>query len=83
MENKKENALVNFKEMIYQSWTYQRLTKEEQEQLERTFEHIAIKQVIKGTYNQRWETLQAIYHAFLLGVGYNSYNWREKEEQPF
>lgn len=79
MENKKEDALVNFKEMIYQSWTYQRLTKEEQEQLEKTFKDVAVKKAIKGTYYQRWETLQAIYHSFLLGVGYNPFNWREKE----
>lgn len=79
MENKKEDALFNFKKMIRQSWTYQKLTKEEQDQLEKTFEDTAVKKAIKGTYNQRWETLQAIYHAFLLGVGYNSFNWREKE----
>ena len=83
MENKKENALINFKKMIYQSWTYQKLTKEEKEQLERTFEDTAVKKSIKGTYYQRWETLQGIYHAFLFGVGYTSHHWREKEEQPF
>ena len=76
MEKIKENALADFKELIYQSWTYEKLTKEESDQLFKVFEDIRTKQALKGTYHQRWGILQAIYKAFLLGVGYDSFDWR-------
>lgn len=76
MEKIKENALVDFKELILQSWTYEKLTREERNRLFKTFEDIRTTQALKGTYYQRWSILQAIYKAFLLGVGYDSFDWR-------
>lgn len=76
MEKIKENALVDFKELIYQSWTYEKLTREEKNQLFKVFEDIRTTQALKGTYYQRWAILQAIYKSFLLGVGYDSFDWR-------
>lgn len=35
---------------------------------------------LKGTYNQRWDILQAIYHSYLIGLGYTDFNWREEKE---
>lgn len=77
MEHIKENVLMDFKKMITQSWTYNRLTTEERDRLFKCFESIQTREALKGTYKQRWEILQAIYSAFLLGVGYDSFNWRD------
>lgn len=76
MEKIKENALADFKKMMLQSWTYEKLTKEESDQLFKVFEDVRTREALKGTYDQRWDILNAIYHAFLLGVGYDSFNWR-------
>lgn len=76
MEKIKENALADFQELILQSWTYEKLTREERNQLFKVFEDIRTTQALKGTYYQRWGILQAIYKAFLLGVGYDSFDWR-------
>lgn len=81
MEKIKENVLQDFKQMIYNSWTYNKMTIEERKRLEEVFNHIRTVSALKGTYSQRWETLQAIYHTFLLGIGYNSWNWREEEKE--
>lgn len=34
-------------------------------------------EIQKGTYKQRWCVLQAIYYAYLLGLGYEPIGWRE------
>ena len=34
---------------------------------------------IKGTYNQRWNILQALYGAYLIGIGYDNFSWRENK----
>jgi type II secretory pathway component PulC len=52
------------------------LTKEEKNQLFKVFEDIRTTQALKGTYYQRWGILQAIHKAFLLAVGYDSFDWR-------
>lgn len=62
----KENALNDFLEMIYNSWSYQTLTDEEKnrfKRLEWVFERI------KGTYKQRFEYMNYVYHAFVEGIG--------------
>ena len=73
----KENAYYNFIEMIEKSWTFEKLTKEEQNRLVQVFDDVRTKEALKGSYNQRWETLQAVYMAFLTGVGYDGFNWRD------
>ena len=30
---------------------------------------------IKGTYKQRWEACEALYHTFLEGLGYTPLDW--------
>ena len=73
----KENVLQDFKKMIYDSWTYEKLTNFERQQLEKTLESVQLNNVLKGTLKQRWAILQAIYNAFLMGVGYTDFNWRD------
>lgn len=77
MENK-ENALNNFLTMIYHSWTYDRMTEEEKENFKKlVFDDVRVQDALKGSYNQRWQFLQAIYSAYLKGLGYTDFNWRE------
>lgn len=80
MEKEKTKALENFYNMILNSWTYKKLTKEEKNKFDELMEHTRTQEALKGTYKQRWEILQAIYGAFLYGCGYNGYNWRSEEE---
>lgn len=75
----KNKALDDYKEIIHQSWTYRKLTTEEKERLETTLNHESIKECLKGDYYQRIDILRTIYTAFLNGVGYDGFNWREKE----
>lgn len=81
MERIKENAIVLFDNMIKKSWTYKRLTKEEKESWYYTLNDVKTLNVLKGTFNQRWNVLQAIYGAFLnaLGYNYNPGDWRDDE----
>lgn len=76
----KDNAKTNFIVMIENSWTYKRMTREEQTRLSEVFESYTTREAIKGTYDQRWATLQAIYSAYLIGLGYDGFRWREKDE---
>ena len=62
--------------MIKKSWTYDRMTKEEKEKVQEILTSGRIKEDIKGTYKQRWQALNAIYYAFLIGIGYDNFDWR-------
>jgi hypothetical protein len=75
----KELAIHNFKVMIEQSWTYEKMTREEKDNWERVLNSIQTLDSVKGSYNNRWKVLQAIYNSYLLGLGYNGFAWREEE----
>ncbi len=70
----KENAINDFNELIKNSWTYNRMTKEEKlkwnEVLSNCFD-------INGSYDQRIHCLHKVYTAFLIGIGYTGWKWRE------
>lgn len=76
----KENALQEFYTMILNSWTYNKLTKEEKETLCDIIYSTRTENALKGTYAQRWDTLNALYFAFLSGLGYKGGLWREDSE---
>jgi hypothetical protein len=81
MNKDKEKVLEDFINMIKDSWTYARLTKEEKENF---IDHLSwqrTKHILKGTYKQRWETLNELYWFYLLGIGYKDFNWRESERE--
>ena len=65
--------LEEFYESLTQSWTWKRLTEEEKKK----FNNMNVLDRLKGTNNQRIDSLNLIYHAFLLGLGYDSPNWRD------
>lgn len=77
----KEKALYNFANMIRQSWTYGKMTREEKDNWEKVLNDIRTITCLKGNYNTRWNILQALYMSYLIGIGYNSFNWRESEEE--
>ena len=79
-EKIKENAVYNYIIMIKDSWTYQRLTEDEQQRLFDTISWSEKRGQIKGNYEQRWDILQAIYHSFINALGYKPIGWREPEE---
>ena len=80
MERIKENVLNDYIAMIKQSWTYAKMTKEEQKQLQEVFYSVRLENALKGTYKQRWDVLQAVYFGFLSGLGYAGGLWRETAE---
>lgn len=85
MKNKeKKDVLYEYIKTIKKSWTYELLTKQEEETLEHIFLSEQIKDTLKGNQNkeQIYKNLNMIYSSFLAGLGYDGYNWREKHKQP-
>ena len=84
MNKPKEKAFPGFLEMTRHSWTYQKMTEEEKCRCEKALRS-APTQDIQGTYNQRWSAYNAVYDAYLIGIGYTGALWREPhpEEIPF
>lgn len=76
----KEKAFESFMEMTFNSWTYQKMTMEEKKRFIEMMHHVRTQKSLRGNYNQRWDTLQAIYGAYLEGIGYSGWNWREESE---
>lgn len=70
-------VLNDYIDMIKKSWTYEKMSGIEKTRLLDMFDSIRTQDALKGTYNQRWQVLQAIYHAYLIGLGYDNFNWRE------
>lgn len=77
MERKKENALPLFWDMTLHSWTYGRMTEKERQRLQETFINANENGQIFGSYRQRWTICKGIYNAFLAGLGYDGFMWRE------
>ena len=78
MKNK-ESVIKEYLEMIKKSWTWAKLTDEEKDWLEKLLDcHPIVEKAVKGSYKQRWNVLESIYYAFLLGCGYcNQTDWRD------
>lgn len=79
-EQIKENALDIFYKNIKQSWTYEKLTIEERNRFEKVIFSVQIQNCLKGTYGQRYEILNSIYHSFLMALDYTPIGWREESE---
>jgi hypothetical protein len=75
---KYSNAVENyFQNVIKKSWTWQKLTEEEQQR----FIDMNVFDKIKGTDKQRVEWFNTIYHSFLVGLDYKPIGWREEDEE--
>lgn len=71
-----ENYLQN---VIKKSWTWEKLTEEEQ----RRFIDMDVFDRIKGNDKTRVEWLNTIYQAYLIALMYNPIGWREESEIKF
>lgn len=80
----KAHAVYNYMQMIYKSWTYNRLTDAEKAQWDKAVEWAQKQGMIRGTYRARWGIMHAIYYAFLCGLGFDGGFWREpnRDEVP-
>lgn len=78
MKNKEE-AKKDFIEMIKKSWTYERMTEEEKIRWAEFVSGNSVEEALKGSYLARWHILQAIYEAYLEGIGYTDGSWRDKK----
>ena len=81
MERNKENALSEYLEMVSNSWTWQRMTKAEQDKFLTAIYDSRTYNVIQGSYKQRWDVLNALYGIYLDGIGYDGFNWRDKPKE--
>jgi hypothetical protein len=74
---KYSNVVENyFQNTIKKSWTWQKLTEEEQKR----FINMPVFDKIKGNDRTRVEWLNTIYRSFLCGLGYTPTNWREDKK---
>lgn len=75
---KYSNAVENyFQNVIKKSWTWEKLTEEEQDR----FISMNVFDRIKGNDQTKVEWLNTIYHTFLCALGYKPIGWRETEEE--
>lgn len=63
--------------LVYPSWTWDRLTLQEQWRFEDTIADMPLA----GTQAQKIKALNFAYHMFLLGTGYKPIGWREPENR--
>lgn len=73
----KEQVFEDFLKIIKNSWTWAKLTKEEQLRFADLISQAHIQDSVKGTRKNRWAILNAIYESFLLGLEYKPTGWRE------
>ena len=76
-----KDAYTDFLTMIERSWTYGRMTDEEKRRCMEAFSWALEQGAIKGADKTRWMIMQAIYNAFLQGIGYDPFHWREPEAE--
>ena len=78
--NNKDAAFARFTGTISQSWTYNRMTESEKANWNALFSDELEQGHISGTFDQRIKIMHGLYHAYLIGIGYNNEtNWREPE----
>lgn len=83
MDNEKIVILSQYRSMIIESWTFDRLTKEEKDRLLNkifTPENPQLKEALKGRRGHCWDILQAIYNSYLTALNYTPLGWRENKE---
>ena len=65
--------------IVLHSWTYERMTDEEQIRCLDALRWAKDHGAIKGCRKTRWEIMQAVFQSFLIGLGYDGFQWREPE----
>ena len=72
----KENALLQFIGITCKSWTFNRMTQAEKERCIDALCFPNEQGMLKGTFRNRRNMLQAVYNAYLSGLGYVGGDWR-------
>ena len=81
-QKNKELAITEWYEMIQKSWTWARLTQSEKDKFNERLTWMKLNNTILfGTYVQRWDTLNELYHMFLMGCGMTHGNFREEVKE--
>jgi hypothetical protein len=80
----KESAFGDYIAMIKKSWTYEKMSDSEQAMCMEAFCFANEQGILRGNFNARFSILHAVYHAYLLGLGYaGGGSWRDDEDTPF
>lgn len=69
----KEQAYMDFMDMVRNAWTWKRMTADEHAR----FVDATSESKLSGTYDQRYEQMHNLYRAFLYGLNYQPIGWRE------
>ena len=82
MTEEKLKILAEFRTMIGQSWTFNKLTEAEKRRIMEVLSenHTQTREALKGTKQHCWNILQAIYSSYLLALDYKPIGWREEIE---
>ena len=83
MEKTKEELLKDFKDMIYASWTYKKLTGEEKARFNWALDYAMNLNILTNDNSKNWIMLSILYNTFLEGVGYEPIGWREETNENF
>lgn len=76
MPRTKENAYYHGIAMFCRSWTFDRMTEREQINCLSAFDFAMEQGIIKGTFSDRIQVMNAVYNAYLMGIGYSGMHWR-------
>ena len=68
-----------FQNVIKKSWTWERLTEEEQKR----FIDMNVFDEIKGNDDTRRKWMCTIYQSYIVALGYKPIGWREEAETQF
>jgi SRSO17 transposase len=81
---KNNDVLDDYIAMIKDSWTYGKMAPEEQATIIELLKSGRTIEAVKGCKKTRWAILNAIYNAYLMGLGYNNNPlWRDSStEKP-
>jgi len=77
----KLDALGDYIRTVQKGWTWKRMTETEQTAFIDLILETREQDAIKGDYTTRWTILNALYGAFLDGLGYDGPAWREPEAE--
>ncbi len=75
----KEQAKDHAQSIIFNSWTFQKLTDREKNNISTLLE----RAIVYGNFSQRLAQYNQIYRAYLVGLGYKPIGWREHSEIYF
>lgn len=73
--------IEEYKNMIKNAWTFQRLTEDERTRFLNLLSHPCTTNALKYSHNHKWDILNAMYHAYLEALEYQPIGWREEKEQ--